>query len=113
MKTLLRTKGTHTSFIIADLDPAYSEVVQALEYEEMDAGFAKTYPANTPHLASIFRHFSRCAEEMILQAADVHPVPWEEALLTFLERTERQDVSELVAGRECCSCRTWAEDRPT
>ncbi len=105
MKTLLRTKGTHTSLIIADLDPAYFKVVQALEYDEIEAGFAKTYPANTPHLASIFRHFSRCAEEMILQAADVHPVPWEEALLAFLQRTEWQNVNWWLVGSAALAVR--------
>jgi hypothetical protein len=48
MKTLLRTEGTRTSFIITDLDPAYAEVAQALYYEETEAGFAKTLPPILP-----------------------------------------------------------------
>ena len=96
MKALLRAEGTRTSFIIAGLDPAYSAVVRALEYDEIEAGFAKTYPADTPYLASIFEQFSRCAEEMILQAADVHPAPWEEALLAFLQRIERRGLTSRV-----------------
>jgi hypothetical protein len=37
MRALLRTEGTHTSFIIAGLDPAYAKVVRALEYDEIAA----------------------------------------------------------------------------
>ena len=93
MQTLIRTEGTRTSFVIAGLDPAYAEVAQTLDYEETEAGFVKTFPADTPHLASIFERFSRCAEEMILQAANVHTVPWEDALLAFLQRIEGQNVN--------------------
>ena len=105
MKAFLRTEGTRTSFIIAGLDPAYTEVVRALKYDEIEAGFAKTYPADTPHLASIFEQFSRCVEEVILQAADVHPVPWEEALLAFLQRTERQQVNWWLVGSAALAAR--------
>jgi len=105
MKTLLRTEGTQTSFIIAGLDTAYTDVMRALEYDEIESGFAKTYPSNTPHLASIFEQFSRYAEEMILQAADVHPVPWEEALLALLQRIEGQQVNWWLVGSTALAVR--------
>lgn len=105
MKTLLRTEGTRTTFIITDLDPAYSKVVQALDYEETAAGFAKTFPANAPHLAAIFERFSRCAEEMVLQAANVHPVPWQEALLAFLQRIEGKQINWWLVGSAALAVR--------
>jgi hypothetical protein len=105
MKTLLRTEGTRTLFIIADLDPAYAEVTQALDYEETPAGFAKSFPANTPHLAAIFERFSLCAEEMVLQAANVRPVPWEEALRALLERIEGKNVNWWLVGSAALAVR--------
>ena len=105
MKTLLRTEGTRTSFIIADLDHVYSEVARALDYDELEAGFAKTFPADASHLASIFEQFSRSAEEMILQAADIHVVPWQEALLAFLQRIERQHVNWWLVGSAALAVR--------
>lgn len=105
MKTLLRTEGIRTSFIIADLVPAYSKVVQALDYEETTAGFAKTFPANTPHLVAIFERFSRCAEEMVLQAANVRPVRWQEALLAFLRRIEGKQVHWWLVGSAALAVR--------
>jgi hypothetical protein len=105
MKTLLRTEGTRTSFIISGLDRAYTDVMQALEYDEIEVGFAKTYPAETPHLASIFEQFSLYAEEMILQAADVHPVPWEAAMLALLQRIEGQQVNWWLVGSTALAVR--------
>ena len=105
MKTLLKTEGKRTSFIIADLDPAYAEVARDLDYDETEAGFAKTFPADTPHVASIYEQFSRCAEEMILQAANVHAVPWQEALLALLQRIERQHVNWWLVGSAALAVR--------
>jgi hypothetical protein len=45
MKTLLKTEGAHSSFIIAGLDPVYFEVVRSLEFDEIEEGFAKVFPA--------------------------------------------------------------------
>ena len=105
MKTLLKTEGKRTSFIIADLDPEYAEVARNLDYDETEAGFAKTFPADTPHLASIFEQFSHCAEEMILQAANVHAVPWQEALLALLQRIARQNMNWWLVGSAALAVR--------
>src|SRR5690242_11029536 len=105
MKTLLRTEGSRTSFIITDLDPAYTKVVQALDYEETEAGFAKSFPADTPHITSIYERFSHCAEEMILQAANVHAVPWQDALLALLQRIEGQHLNWWLVGSTALAAR--------
>jgi hypothetical protein len=63
MKTLCKTEGMQTSFIIADLDPIYYDAVRGLSYLPHEDGFAKTYPANTPHLDIFYfiktSHFSK------------------------------------------------------
>ena len=105
MRTLLRTEGTRTSFIITDLDPAYAEVAQDLGYEEIEAGSAKAFPANTPHLVSIFERFSHYAEEMVLQAANVHDVPWQAALFALLQRIEQQNMNWWLVGSAALAVR--------
>ncbi len=105
MKTLLRTEGSRTLFIITDLDPAYTEVGQALYYEDTEKGFAKAFPADTPHINSIFERFSHCAEEMILQAANVHAVPWEDCLLALLQRIEGRYVNWWLVGSAALAVR--------
>lgn len=108
MKTVFRAEGTRTSFIITDLDPAYAEVAQALYYKETEIGFVKTFPAGTPHITSIFERFSLCAEEMILQAANVHYVPWEDALLALLQRIEQKNVNWWLVGSSALAIRGLA-----
>ncbi len=81
------------------------EVAQDLGYEEMRAGFAKAFPANTPHLVSIFERFSHYAEEMVLQAANVHDVPWQAALFALLQRIEQQNMNWWLVGSAALAVR--------
>ncbi len=80
MKTLCRTVGSQTYFIISELDLAYYDLVRDLAFSRVEDGFAKVFPTDSPHLDHIYHHFARCTEELILQVASVHPAPWEQAL---------------------------------
>ncbi|HMN27673.1 MAG TPA: hypothetical protein PKE45_05905, partial [Caldilineaceae bacterium] len=77
MRTICETDGEQTAFILAELEPQYHQVAHDLAYTPHPKGFAKLYPADTPGLAQIYRHFASSAEALILQAARVVPVPWE------------------------------------
>jgi hypothetical protein len=105
MKTILKTEGAVTSFIITNLDPAYHEAMGELYYIPAEDGFAKSYPANTPHIDRIYRNFTRYAEEMILQTARVHPVPWDKALYTYLQIIENESLDWWLAGSAALSVR--------
>lgn len=105
MKTTCKTIGDTTSFIIADLDAAYHDAARGLYYTQIEGGFAKSFPSHTPHLQRIYRNFERCAEEMILQAAGVRAVPWEQALLAFLERIECDNIDWYLVGSAALAAR--------
>ena len=105
MKTTRRTEGTQTYFIVTDVDPAHHEAVRKLEFREVDGGFARVYPANSLHLDRIYQIFARYAEEMILQMAGIRSVPWEQALLAFLQRIERQHIDWWLVGSTALSVR--------
>ncbi|HLV97757.1 MAG TPA: hypothetical protein VKT82_03675 [Ktedonobacterales bacterium] len=105
VKTLCRTNGTHTSFILADLDPAYHQTALDLVYEQVEEGFARIYPADTPHLDIIYDNFARFAEEMMLQTARDHPVPWEHALLSLLQRIDGQGIHWFLGGSAALAAR--------
>lgn len=105
MRTLCQTGGGQTSFIIADLDPAYHQAARDLVYGQVPEGFAKTYPADTPGLGRIYQNFARCAEPMILQAAGAVPVPWQQALLAFLERVAGEPIDWWLAGSAALAVR--------
>jgi len=105
MKTLCKTEGMQTSFIISDLDPIYDDAVRELFFTPHENGFAKTFPTNTPHLDVFYRHFAQTAEEIILQTARIHPAPWEQALLAFLQKIEQQDIQWYLAGSAALAAR--------
>ncbi len=50
MKTICKTEGTHTYFIISDADTAYLDTIRDLEYKQVEDGFAKAFPAESPYI---------------------------------------------------------------
>ena len=105
MKTLCSTEGMQTSFIISDLDPAYYDAVRELFFMPHEDGFAKTYPANTPHLDIFYQHFARTAEKMVLQTARIYAAPWEQALLAFMQKVVGQSFQWYLAGSAALAVR--------
>lgn len=105
MKTLCRTSGSHTSFLITDLDPAYHQAACDLEFSQEADGFARTFPATMPHLDTIYQNFARHAEEVILQTARVQPVPWEDTLLRLLQRIDGRGIQWYLGGSAALAAR--------
>ena len=105
MNTIRRNEGTTTSFIITDLDPAYYDAARELYYSPVEEGFAKSYPADTPHLDRIYQNFARYGEEMVLQTARVRPIPWDRALLAFLRCVEGKGINWWLAGSAALAVR--------
>jgi len=105
MRTMCKTVGEQTWFMIADLDPAYHAAARDLAYSPAEEGFAKSYPAGTPHLDTIYEHFARYAEPMILQAARAMPVPWEQALEALLERVAGEPLDWWIGGSAALALR--------
>jgi hypothetical protein len=105
MKTVCRTEGATTYFVMAGLDPAYHEAARSLYYTPVRDGFAKGYPAGTPHLEQIYAQFACWAPEMVLQAARARPIPWDSALSAFLEAIEGQAIDWWLAGSAALAVR--------
>jgi hypothetical protein len=108
MKTIRRTGGAQTYFIMADVEPAYEQVLSGLQYPRTADGFGRAFPTDTPHLDRIYSNFQRYAEEMLLQAAGIHQVPWERALDAFLQIVEQQDIDWWLTGSAALSVRGMA-----
>jgi hypothetical protein len=105
MKTIRKSEGTTTSFIVTDLDPAYHDAVRELYYSPVEEGFAKSYPADTPHLDRIYQNFEQYAEEMVLQTAQVRFVPWDKALFAFLQIIEDKRINWWLTGSAALAVR--------
>ncbi len=105
MKTICKTVDRHVSFIIVELDPAYHQAAFNLGFTPTDDGLERSFSAAAPHLERIYRNFERYAEEMIMQTAKVHPVPWEQALLAFLSATTNQSIDWWLVGSAALAVR--------
>jgi hypothetical protein len=105
MKTLCKTEGTTTSFIIADVESAYQDAVRSLYYSPVIDGFAKTYPSDTPNLDRIYLNFERYAQEMVLQTARIHLVEWDKSLSAFLQAIEGSSIDWWLTGSTALALR--------
>jgi hypothetical protein len=106
MKTLCRTERGKSYFIITNVQAIYHDTLRKLNFIQVEDGLARAFPAESQHLEAIYQNFARHAEELILQAADVHPVPWEQALLAFIARVKyRPDINWWLAGSTALALR--------
>jgi hypothetical protein len=98
MKTVCKTEEGTVAFIMTKLEPEYHNIALGLYYLPSGEGFAKRFPADTPHLERIYQRFARYAEEMVLQTAQIRPVPWDRALAAFIDIIEGEHISWRLAG---------------
>jgi len=105
MRFSRKTAGGKTRFLVSELDPAYHKAARDLGFVAANEAFVRVFEADTPHLNQIFARFVSFAEEMILQAAGARPVPWDKALLSFLQRTSGKNVDWWLTGSGALAAR--------
>lgn len=105
MKTILRTDGVTTSFVLGQVEAAYHDAVRHLAYQPIADGFAKSFPASTPGLDEIYRHFERSAAAMVRQAARREPMPWEDTLETYLALIRGHSLNWYLVGSTALAVR--------
>ncbi len=104
MKTICKTLDNEALFVVTELDPACHPGVCDLGFTATDDGFVRSFP-NSPHIEHIYRNWQRFGEEMIMQRAGLHGVPWEQALLAFLSATTGQSIDWWLAGSAALAVR--------
>lgn len=105
MKIVRRTDAAHTYFIFADVEPSFEQTLRDLSYQQFEDGYGRMYPTGTPGLDRIYHNFRHCAEEMLLQAAAVRPVPWQKALHAYLNIIEGHQIDWWLTGSAALSVR--------
>jgi len=105
MRTIYRTTDGRAYFVVADLDEAYHDSVRHLGFQPVEDGWARAFPADSPHLDRAYENFARCAEEYILQRAEARPVPWQRALETFLRLVEGRPIIWWLVGSAALAVR--------
>ena len=93
-----KDKGDEVVFPINTSNENYRTVLRKLQYPELEEGFGRSFSKNIPHLEKYFERFKEIAEEMIKQTAGEVPIPWEKALLAFLELIESDSLHWWITG---------------
>ncbi|MCA0456229.1 MAG: hypothetical protein LCI00_19780 [Chloroflexi bacterium] len=108
MQTRRQVVGNQVYFVVSDFAPMLEDVLKGLYYAPFEEGFAKAFPANTPHLDPIYANFQRHMPDLILQAAGLQPARWEACLLALLERIEGQGLVWYLVGSGALAARGFA-----
>lgn len=98
MKTLRLNVGSNALFVLTEVAPELHDAVRGLYYQPVEAGFAKTFPRDTPQLDGIYQHFERHAADMVLQAAHRQAVDWPRALDALLQRLAGERIEWYLVG---------------
>jgi hypothetical protein len=70
---------------LADLEPELVPVVERLGFERAGMALVRRFPGDAPYAMQAAERFELYAEAMVRQAADLEPVPWEDALELVLD----------------------------
>ena len=105
MKVIRATMDSQVAFILAGLDPRLHQAALDLHHQSVANGFAKYYPADTPHLDRVFLNLEQYAEAMLQQKAGFRPVPWQKALLAFLQVVEGEKLTWWLRGSAALAVR--------
>ena len=108
MRTRRLDTASRTYFVLADLDPLEREAARDLAFEDLDGEMAKAFPRDAPDIDGAYDNFRRCANALLRQTAGLDPVPWEDALVTFLELVRDRDVRWWLAGSAALAVRGLA-----
>lgn len=108
MKTYRKTIDDKVYFAVTDVDPSLDEALRGLYYSPFEDGFAKSFSADAPNLDSIYANFERHMPDLILQAANQQPVPWEACLTEVLRRLDGQGLDWYLVGSTALAVRGLA-----
>lgn len=95
--------GNDVVFRVCDFENKYEDILKMCFYQRDGKGYIKQYPAQTRNIERIKRHYFENAMEMFSQLGYFRPVPWEKALLDFLEMVDGAGIDWWLTG-SCAAC---------
>lgn len=108
MKISFREDGNDVLFVISDYSPEYRPVLESCFYSPEGGSSVKRFPKHVEHLDKVMVAFEQHAEEMFSQMGYLRPIPWEDALLAFIDRVGATDIDWWLTG----SCATAVRGMP-
>ena len=105
MKARCHEDGKRLEYVLSEVPSPCRQAVVDLGYEQSGPEFRRTLPLTAPYDERVGRTFGRDAEAMVLQTARVQTVPWEKALLAFLELVEPHRLDWWLGGSAALAVR--------
>lgn len=105
MDTKLRCDGGRAAFLLIDVPASYEAAVRRLGFEPDAEGFARYFAVESAHLERSYATFARCAQEMILQDAGEHTVPWEDTLALIARLMAEHAIGWWLVGSVALAAR--------
>lgn len=90
-------------FRIYDFDSKYENVLKMCFYQFDEGSYIKRFPKETRYIDKIKTHFVHNAQAMFDQLGYFKPIPWEKALLEFIEKVEDTEIDWWLTG-SCATC---------
>lgn len=111
MNISFREDGNEVAFVVADYLPAHTTALEASYYSFEEGSYVKRFSKDSHNLEDAKGAFARHAEEMFSQIAGLRPVPWEDALLAFIEKIQGTGIDWWLTG-SCATCLRGIDLRP-
>ena len=88
-----------SEFRVMEVPEELIPAIRRSGFDELDGGvWAKTFPAEAPHLDRAWQNFQRLVEPWLRQVAGLDPVPWQEALELVCRRLTDARVDWWLTG---------------
>ncbi len=99
------------TFVVTDCDK-YGEILESQFYSKHNGQYTKSFPkTEIRDIQMLKQNYLRYAEAMFLQMGYFQHVPWQAALLRFIERIEGHDISWWLTG-SCALCLRGIDVKP-
>jgi hypothetical protein len=106
LQTELERVPGRARFVIQTSDVVGQDRLEHLGYtREGTDRFATMWFADSPAVPGSFGRFSNSIEQMVLQSARLVPVPWDQALTTFLRRADGSGLRWWIYGSAALAVR--------
>ncbi len=105
LETELRFDGDWVYFVVRTDDTLSEGRLIKMGWSRVEDGLFSRRLSTADHVERIFENFSSHLEEMIQQSARRRPIPWDEGLLEFMDRTEDSGVQWWLYGSAALAVR--------
>lgn len=105
METHLKYDGDWVHFVVYTDDALSQDRLIKMGWSREEGGRFGRRLSNTGQVDRIFENFTLHLDEMIQQSARLRPIPWEEALAEFMDRTGGHGVQWWLYGSAALAVR--------